>query len=131
MNLQVLRDEITNDTLVRGYAGMTDAQVADSLNNTIDRDYDIHSMTGAVVFSYTDSTEFAGLSDAKKAQWLAFCAVESIDPHNAAVVAIVTDIVGNGPTRSALAAARTIQVSRAKELGLGRVNEGDVRQARA
>ena len=31
-DIQILKDEITNDPLIRGYAGMTDIQVADDMN---------------------------------------------------------------------------------------------------
>ena len=35
--LQILSTEISTDPLTRGYSGMTDVQIRDSLNNTIDR----------------------------------------------------------------------------------------------
>ena len=36
MTTKTLADEVANDPLVRGYSGMTDQQIADSLN-TVDR----------------------------------------------------------------------------------------------
>ena len=127
-----LKDEITNDPLTRGYAGMTDAQVADSLTNTIDRVVTKQFISGSEIFNATDDTEYSALTDAQKSAWDALCAIDQIDTVSGVAKAREAELFGGGTTtRTNLLAIRNETVSRAQELGLGNVNEGDVRQARA
>ena len=59
--------------------------------------------------------------------WVSFCDRDSIDPSASANVDFVKFIFGNtGATITALIAARNESISRAEELGLGTVTEGDV-----
>lgn len=130
--MTILSDEITNDPLARGYAGMTDAQVAASLTGVIDRTKTRATVSGSEIFNATDDVEYAALTDAQKSAWDALCAIETIDTGNGVAKAREAELFGAGTTtRSNLVALRTESVSRAQELGLGNVNEGDVRQARA
>ena len=126
-----LRAELTVDPLGRNYAGLTDTQVVQSLrlvNRTLTRT----SMSGDLVFRQTNGTEFGALTDAKKSQWLAFCGRDAIDPAAPANVSFVQYVFGAGAaTLTSLAASRQYSVSRADELGLGAVFEGDVARARA
>ena len=126
-----LRAELTVDPLGRNYAGLTDTQVVQSLrlvNRTLTRT----SMSGDLVFQQTNGTEFGALTDAKKSQWLAFCGRDAIDPAAPANVSFVQYVFGAGAaTLTSLAASRQYSVSRADELGLGAVFEGDVARARA
>jgi len=132
MNYQALKTEIDTDALVRGYAGMTDQQVADSLNNTIDREVNIDSLTGDEVFQSTAAAAWTALTEGKKNQWLAFCGRETIDPFGPANVQLVIDLFGVGSTTlTNLQTLRKRTVSRETELGLGNVDPGDVAQARA
>ena len=91
------------------------------------------SMSGQELLESTDSTEFAGLSDAKKSQWLAFTSNSSINPEAGGVAqSIVVDIFGGGSaTVTALASLREETVSRARDLGFGQVTPGDVEYARS
>ena len=128
--MSVLSDEIANDPLGRGYAGMTNQEAADSLN-AVNRTRIRASMSGDEVFQATDAAEFGALTDAKRALWLSFCARAAIDPGAAANVAFVKFIFGAGSaTVSALATRRTEVVSRAIELGI-RSTAGLVEDARA
>jgi len=130
MTIAALKAEITTDPLARGYSGMTDQQVVDSLH-VQDRSQNLASLTGDVMFQQTDATEFAALTDVKKQLWLAMCGRSDIDPFAAANVAFVQWVFGAGSTTiTALSAARTIAVDRATELGLGLVRVGEVQQAR-
>lgn len=133
MDFETLKNEITNDTLARGYSAMSNAEVANSLNLNSDRTIDRTSITGDEAFSTTDQTEFANnLTNEKRQLWLAFCGRESIDPFGASNVEFVQYIFGSGSaTVSALSALRVSQASRAEELGLGLVKEGHVEYARA
>lgn len=126
-----LKDEITTDPLGRGYSGMTDQQVADSLN-AVDRSATYSVITGAQIFNATDDAEYGALTDAQKASWDALCAISEIDTASGVAKAREAELFGPGTqTRSNLQALRSYSMSRAQELGLGKVNEGDVKHARA
>lgn len=137
MDYQALFDELTNDPLSRGYAGMTDAEAADDLNTEY-RTRNRASMSGDEVFGATDPAEFNALDTGSgntpdvQGHWIAFCGRDNIDPFGSANVAFVQSVFGAGSTTvSNLAALRTETVSRAVELGLGAVTAGDVIKARA
>jgi hypothetical protein len=131
MDYAILEAELVDDPLGRGYAAMTDADTAASLN-AADRARLRTSMSGDEVRHQTDTTEFAALSDAKKSQWLAFCGGTTIDPTNAVDIAFVQYVFGSGSATVAnLNAARQETVSRAVELGLGVLAPGDITRARA
>jgi hypothetical protein len=91
------------------------------------------TMSGSELWANTVATEYAALTDAQKSQWLAFCAIES---HNTEVGGLAQLFVvgifgGASDTVAALAAARTENISRADEIGVGFVRAGDVLEARA
>lgn len=127
MNFDILKDELALPT----YAAMSDVEARDALNLA-----DIvrikATMTGAELLDEQDSVEFIALSDAKKAQWLSLTSNNLLDPKaGGAVQEIVKDIWGAAsPTVANLAIARNETVSRAAELGLGEVSEGNVNYAR-
>lgn len=120
-----LQDELTNDPLTRGYAGMTNQQAADSLG-IVDRDKNLDAITGDEMFQQTDSTQFERLTDSKKAQWLSFCNRGSIDPFATANVNFVQYVFGGGVTVSNLQTTRVVLQSRANELNLGPIGEGAI-----
>ena len=129
--MSALSEEIANDTLVRGYSGMTDAQVADSLVNTIDRPITKQFLSGSDIFNATDDAEYAALTAVEQTSWDALCGIDSIDTLSGVAKSREAAIFGPGTqTRTNLLAIRSSTVSRAEELGLGSVNEGDVKQAR-
>ena len=129
-NIDIIRDEITNDPLTRGYSGMDDAAVAVDLN-TVYRTLNKSSLSGDELFAATDSTEFAALTDHQESLWVAFCSRSSVDPFGSSNVAFVQYIFGGGSTTvSNLSSLRTQSVSRGTELGVGSVRPGDVLQAR-
>lgn len=131
MNYQVLHDELTNDPLGRGYGSMTDIEAANDLN-TAYRTRIASFMSGDQIFQQTDPTEFAGLADHKQDLWVSFCSRDSVDPSSSANVEFVKWIFGSQSTTiSNLNTARSEDITRAEELGLGEVNEGDVYKARA
>jgi len=130
VNLRALAQELANDPLGRGYGQMTDAQVAADLNAPY-RTADVRAVSGDVCFQAIDADEFAALPDHRQALWLAFCARETIDPFAPANIAFVRWLFGaDSITATNLAKLRTRPVTRAEELGLGRVREGDVQRAR-
>lgn len=131
MDYPVLIAELTDDPLGRGYTGMSDAEVAADLLTEYRSRVRV-SMSGDEIFAATDATDFADLTDHKRELWLALCARDILDPAGAANVALVMWIFGGGSTTLAnLITSRQEAISRATELGLGHVREGDVQRARS
>jgi hypothetical protein len=130
-NLLALKAEIDGDPLIRGYSGMSDQAVADDIN-TVYRSRNKTSITGDEMFQATDGAEFTALTEHKEQSWLSFCGRDSLDPYGAANVAFAQYIFGGGSTTLAnLNALRIESISRADELGIGRITAGDVVEARA
>lgn len=61
-SLQELQAELTSDPLGRGYAAITDQQVADDLN-TFSRDVTQGSLSGSAIFNAIVPSEFVALTD--------------------------------------------------------------------
>lgn len=138
MDYKTLNGEIVNDPLGRGYSGLSNLEIANSLN-TKNRNINKTSITGDEIFAATDATEFNSLPDGstnnsadKKTMWIAFCSRQNLNPFGSANVAFVQYIFGSGSTTiSNLQTLRTETVSRAEELGIGNVTEGDIIRAKA
>jgi hypothetical protein len=128
--MSILYDEITNDPLARGYAGMTNEEVSNDLN-TVYRTRNRASMSGDEIYQQTVPAEFLALTADNKQLWMAFCGRDSINPFATANVQTVVQIFGSVSTTVAnLNASRVESVSRAVELGLGFVLPGEVDTAR-
>jgi len=129
MDYAVLNNELTVDPLSRGYSGMTDAEAATDLNTEY-RDRNVTSMSATDIFQNVDETEYAALTDAQRQAFWGMMGMGTLNPWGQEA-AIFTDLFGGiSATITALAAARVETVSRAVELGLGIVTEGDVAKAR-
>lgn len=99
--------------------------------NVVNRTKPIPFLTGDGIFQATNESEFAGLSNQKRDLWLSFCARHRVDPFGSANVAFVKYIFDDpSATLTALAVLRSKAVSRADELGITRVREGTVAEAR-
>lgn len=130
MNYAALKAEIDSDPLPRGYSGMTDLQTAADLM-TAYRSRDRKRMSGSEIAKSVIASEWTGLSDVEQQKVLALMGVESLDPFGFAKDVLVNSFGAGSGTITALAIARVETVTRANELGLGRVAEGDVQNARA
>ncbi len=129
-NLQVLKTEIDTDPDGRAYSGMDDAEVALDMNiKRKARNREL--MTGAEAYGLTDPTEYTALGDLAKSQWLAFCAIESLDPFGPAAQVVIDLFPGAGTTIGNLQTARVETISRGVEIGFGEVSPGHVTDARA
>lgn len=129
MSNATLRNELSNDPLDRGYSSMTPVAVADDLNTTY-RTREKSAVTGSELWNRTNPAEFSALSDAAKDQWLALCAIDSVDPFGPAE-SVATDIFSAGSdTHTALGEFRTEDITRGDELGLDLVRAYDVAKAR-
>ena len=128
--MSILSDELANDPNATGYSTMTDLDAADYLNAP-NAPANRTAMSGSELLDNTDSTEYNSLTNVKRDQWLSLCGVDSIDPFGSAVQIVVNIWGGGSQTITNLQSARIETISRAQELGIGLVNEGDVSMARA
>jgi hypothetical protein len=129
-NLLVLKDEINTDPLTRGYAGMSDLEIAVDLKvNYRQRNRD--SMTGSEVLNAIVKSEYAALTDAEKDGVWQLIHLGELNPFGFETDLMV-DIFGEvSATITALQAARKEATSREAELGLPRIYARDVAKAKA
>jgi len=64
-SLEQLQSELSNDPLGRGYAAMTDQQVADDLND-VSREVLYNKLSGSTIFNAINPSEFVALTDQNK-----------------------------------------------------------------
>lgn len=130
---QTIRDELDNDPLARGYAGMTDQQATDSLN-TEDRSVDRETMSASEIFEAIEVAEWQALTADQKNQ------VEKVIQLGDNIQigtgtkarAFLADAFGPATTtRATLLSLAQETISRAQELGLGTLVIGDIQNARA
>ena len=125
----ILRDELLNDPLTRGYSAMTDKAAADDLKTEY-RTRNRVIMTASEVFNSIDQTEFDALSNANEAKIWNVLHLGDINPFGLEASIFISIFPGGGSTLTALNNDRKESISRAVELGI-RVGEGLVAVARA
>lgn len=126
---EILKLEIMNDPLGRGYAGMSDEQVAASLRGS-DRQENRSLVSGSEVLNTVNKGEFNALSATDQQRFWNVIHMGEINPFGVEA-ALLIDVFGAGSaTITALGGIRKRTVSRGQELGLGFVGEGDVWDAR-
>ncbi len=123
--MRILDDEITNDPLSRSYASMDDQALLGSLN-AVDRPRNRTSMTGLEVKASIDPGEYQRLTPPKKQQMIEWLKRDDLNPFGFDRDVIV-DIFGASTTVASLDSARVEMISRGVELGLGVVQEKDLR----
>lgn len=129
MDYQLLKTELDAGHPVTGAYNADDTLAAGELN-AVNRTTNKAVVTGDELFTATDGTEFAALTDHKRELWVGFCS-KDVDPFASANIAFVQWIFGAGSTTvSTLATVRVNNVSRATELGLGEVDAGHIQYAR-
>ena len=130
MTIELLREEITTDPLGRGYSGMTDLDVADSLN-VVNREMDVDMVSGQDIFEAVVPSEFTPLSADQKSLFYAIIGMGSVMVNGTNTRTALLDMFGAGTTtRNNLAVLQKRDVSRAGELGISFVYEGHVQEAR-
>ena len=131
--LAILTAELATSTHPTTVTYNADNQLAADELNALNVVRVRESMSGFELMNNTDATEYGALSDAKKSQWLALCAQDSVNPEAGGVVQnIVVDIFGGGSTTvSDLSTARQETVSQATVLGLPFIYDSEVAEARA
>jgi len=136
--LQDLKNELTNDPLARGYAGMTDAQVAASLL-TKNRPIDKNTLTAAEIYEAINRAEYTALIAGEKTEVniiLSLGGDISVVTGSKARTALLAAFPGGTATRTALQVAVAQMISRADEIFEGlnygfRTAEETVAAARA
>lgn len=133
--LDILITELTTDPLTVGYSGMTDEQVATSLNNAgTGRTLPVDTLSAATLYEAIDTAEFDALSaDQKTAidRILSLGDAVILTPASKARAVLVAAFGAGTASRDAIIVEVTRAVSRAEELGLPVVRVGDVQRARA
>ena len=133
MNYNDLVAELLEDPLARGYAQMTDAEVAASLNEP-DRQIFEDTLNATDLFEAIDIGEFLALDDTNKQYLRDILSLGDgiqVGPGTKAR-SLLLDIFGVGSlTVANLVTLLTRNISRAQELGLLPVREGDVQKARS
>ncbi len=125
-----LATELADDDLTRGYAAMTPEQAAADLNTKY-RARNRASMTASEVLNSVDAGEYALLSADKNAALWDLLAIGDLNPFGIEAT-LMADIFDAGPnTIAALQAARVEPISRAEELGLGKVSASQIATIRA
>ena len=120
MNFDLLQTELTTDPLARGYAGMSDAAAATSLN-AANRNVITPSLASSLVRQIiaAQATEYAALTEANRAMLTFLTQAGTVDLTNVSVRTVLLAIFAAGSaTRAALTAAAVTVKSRAAELGL-------------
>lgn len=124
--IQILRDEVLNDPLGIGYAGMADQQVADSLN-VVNRSEQRTSVPSEELISAIRLPDYTAVSTSAEREWLLLLLTpQEVDFGNSDVRVALANIFGSTDTTANLAALATKAVSRATELGLPTIKEGHV-----
>ena len=130
MNYAILRSELLDDPLGRGYSTMDDQQATIDLN-TIYRTRDRTSMTASEVLNTVDTAEWSALVDADQRKiWDILHMGGELNPFGKEAQMFISVFGGGSNTILALADARVEDITRGQELGLGIIKESDVYKAR-
>lgn len=136
MDYRALHAELTTDPLALGYSGLNNASAANKLNaldtgRTVNRT----RVDVAEVFSAIDDGAWPAVNSQAAHKLQVVMGMPFVDASNTNTRGILGAIFPNSGatvnTRNRLLALSTQTVSRATELGLGVVTEGDVAQARS
>jgi len=148
--MSILSDELTNDPLARGYAGMTDEEATTDLNTEY-RDVNYPILIDAVNYAIRENGKWTQYREASELQTVSgtydnqsmrefmdmftgFTSLPEIDMQGVYMDGLIDDMVTEGSMGAGVAAALKAfgvqTVSRGVELGLGRIRVGDVEYAR-
>lgn len=138
-NIQTLADEITNDPLTLGYSGMTDQEVANSLNGITRPDplvprADIlkYLIQNAKWKGLIESTTATAISAVRAFQDQDFGTIDLGDSANDGMLdQLVTETTLTSADKTAIMALQNNKKSRAQELGFDCVKLIYVQQARS
>jgi hypothetical protein len=130
MDLAELQAELAAGHPVTGPYSPHPTEAAAQLN-AINRTRPRTAVTGSEVLNAIDKSEFLAQTEAERARVWNILHLGTLDPWGLEAELLV-DIFGAGSaTITALAALRTLAISRGTELGFGGVTPGHVERARA
>jgi hypothetical protein len=121
-----LREEITNDPLGRGYAQMTDLEIAADLNTPY-RTRNINSITGSQIVNSIDPSEYAALTAEKQAEFWNVVHIGTINPWGVEATIMIGVFGAGSVSLQNLATLRVENITRMEELGYSRITEDTVR----
>ena len=125
----ILKDEIDNDPLGRGYAGMSDQEVTDDMLTEY-RSVSVGSIPSEDIVAALVPSEVNVLTVVQQRNLWGVIGAGSVKPDDTEVKNFFADLFGAGTTtRANLLALATQLISRAAELGI-RVKPGLVAEAR-
>jgi hypothetical protein len=109
---------------------MDDVEAAKSLTERIDRQIDSETITGGEITACLQTAEFTALTQPQRDYVTCVCASASI-PNTQAFRSQIKNVFANGTqTDTRIQKLLKRASSRAEELGLGRVTESDIADAR-
>ena len=129
MDITALKEELASVHPGTGAYDADDAVAAAQLN-AVNRTRPKSTMTGSEVLNQVVLSEWVNLSDAEKALAWDVVHLGELNPFGMEAHLLITVFGAGSETIAALAAARQETVSRAVEVGLGRVRVGHVQEAR-
>lgn len=126
MNYQILAAELA----LPAYAGLSDQAAADALNAQ-NIAVDVATISGSDIFEATTQADYAALSATQKSLYHAIMGMDSITVRGSNTRAALLAMFGAGTqTRTNLGSLQTRRMSRAEQIGLGRVEAGHVQMIR-
>lgn len=109
--------EVTADPLGRGYAGMTDQQLLDSLN-ALDRTRNVTDLSAEIVYDAIDHTEWNALTDAQRTRIMELLHMpDGVNLWGRALDEFKSIFGTGSATAASLNALRTVPISRSEECG--------------
>ena len=142
---QKLIDEIALDTLARGYSTMGDSDVLHSLLNTKDREIPHVVQRSDVIGYLVIERKYLAVKESQSSSAKEFLAAindlgsfdltkqgltnSALSTVNALLDEMIVEGLISLADKNVLVSMSTTQVSRAEELGLGSIKEGDVAAA--
>lgn len=131
MSYLALKNEIDSDPLARGYAAMTDQEIADDLN-TVYRTRNRSVATGKEIKDMIQTADWDSRSEAQRNTLLSLFARDDLDPFGIDAHIFQEAMTGaTGTSVADLAAWRVEDISRGVELGFAQpITAADIGSAR-
>ena len=127
--IDIIKAEIDADPLGRGYAGMSDQQIADTLN-AANRTRQRQTVTATEVYQAIDQTEWESLTGGKQAEVWDILHLGTLTPGGREQDRFLAIFGAQSATIAALKGVRDETISRGEELRIGEVKHGEVIEAK-
>ena len=125
-----LKEEIDLDPEGLGYSAMNDQDVVDAMN-LANRPRNRNSMSASEILNAVVQADLVAITDAdKRADFRMLMSMGELNPFGVEEDIMIGIFGTPSATITALAAARVEQISRATEIGIGKIRAGHVQEAR-